>query len=328
MKKFSHIDAADIPAALAYLAESETAAIAGGTDLLTELKKRIRTPARLVNLKTIPELRRIESDNGTLRIGALTAIAAIEKSTRVAQQAPLLQQAAALVGSPQIRNMGTLGGNLCQRVRCWYYRHPEAACWLKGGETCFARKGINRHHAVFGKCPCVAVNPSDMAPALVALDAAVHLQAADGAKKIPVEEFYRLPDSAHREQTVRDPAELIVEISIPAPAASFTSSRYIKVMERAAWSFALVSAAVRLDWQDNRVQQSRIVLGGVAGIPWRPLEAEKLLNGSRIDDALARRAGDAAVSEADPLEWNAYKIPMVKNLVKRALLALNAEAHS
>ena len=119
-----------------------------------------------------------------------------------------------------------------------------------------------------------------------------------------------------------------MEISIPAQAASFTNSRYIKVMERAAWSFALVSAAVRLDWQDKRLQQGRIVLGGVAGTPWRPLAAEKLLDDSRIDDALARRVGDAAVSEADPLEWNAYKIPMVKNLVKRALLELNAEVDS
>jgi xanthine dehydrogenase YagS FAD-binding subunit len=327
MKKFSHVHAADVRAALNFLDKSETVAIAGGTDLLTELKKRIRTPQRLVNLKSIPRLRYIRLDNGTLRIGALTTVAEIEKSPLVAEHAPLLQQAAALVGSPQIRNMGTVGGNLCQRVRCGYYRHPDVHCWLKGGKSCFARKGINRHHAVFGKSPCVAVNPSDLAPALMALDAGVHLEGTGGPRKIALEALYRLPDAAHRKQTTIGGAELIVEISIPGRPNADAQDRYLKSMERAAWSFALVSAAVRVDWQKNLVKDARIVLGGVAALPWRAHAAEKRLIGRQPDDSLARRVGESAVSGARPLEWNAYKIPMVKNLVHRALREFKDPVH-
>lgn len=323
MKKFQHIHAPDVQAAITFLREPETEAIAGGTDLLTELKKRIRKPERLVNLKTIPEMRHIQSDNVTLRIGALTMVAEIEKNILIGKQAPLLPQAAALVGSPQIRNMGTLGGNLCQRVRCWYYRNPDVQCWLKDGKSCFAREGINRHHAIFGKSPCVAVNPSDIAPALIALDARVHIAGTEGAKEIPVESLYRLPQATHRKHTVLNEAELIVDILIP-PRSDSLSGRYHKIMERATWSFALASVAVRVDWEEDRVKQGRIVLGGVAGIPWRAYEAEKLLNGRRINDSLARQVSDASVLGAKPLAWNAYKIPMVKNLVKRALLEIKA----
>jgi xanthine dehydrogenase YagS FAD-binding subunit len=324
MKPICHIHATDIQHAAFFLKKPDSAAIAGGTDLLTELKKRIRTPQKLINLKTIPGMRYIQSDNGRLRIGALTTVADIETNSLVAEQAPLLQQASGLVGSPQIRNMGTLGGNLCQRVRCWYYRHPQVQCWLKGGQSCFAREGINRHHAIFGQSPCVAVNPSDIAPALIALDAEVQLTGIRGSKTIAVEELYRLPVAAQRRQTKIGATDLIVEISIPVRSNALTRGRYLKLMERATWSFALASAAVRLDWEKNRITQGRIVLGGVAGMPWRARTAEKLLIGRRIDDSLARQVSAAAVSEAKPLKWNAYKIPMIKNLIKKALLELKA----
>jgi len=320
MKKFEHADAPDVETAVALLHQKPGgAAIAGGTDLLTEMKRRIRTPDRLVNLKSISRMRRIHPEEEALCIGALTTIAQIEKDPLIGRHAPMLAQAAAQVGSPQIRNSGTLGGNLCQNVRCGYYRHPDVRCWLKGGDACFARKGVNRHHAVFGKSPCVAVNPSNLAPALIALDARLWIAGAEGSKQIPVEALYRLPETDRRRQTILKESDLIVDIRIPLPSHPSVGT-YLKVMERATWSFALVSAAVRIVWGEDRVKQARIVLGGVAGRPWRVQAAEALLDGKRIDEPLARRVSEAAVMHAVPLEWNIYKLSMVKNLVKRALL--------
>jgi xanthine dehydrogenase YagS FAD-binding subunit len=311
--------AADIQTAAAWLRQPGTAAIAGGTDLITELKKGIRTPQKLVNLKTIPQTRHIDFEAGNLKIGALATITQLEASADIAARLPALRQAAAAIGSPQLRNAATVGGNLCQRVRCWYYRQPQLQCWLKGGRTCYARTGLNRLHAVFGQSPCVAVNPSDLAPALMALDASVTIAAPEARRTIPLESLYRLPDAGHRAQTVLVPGEIAVEISIPAKPAG-SRALYLKLMDRAAWSFALVSVAVALELNGDRVEQAKIVLGGVAGIPWRAEAAEKLLPGRRIDDALARAVSEACLSEAKPLKDNAYKIPMAQNLIKRALL--------
>lgn len=321
MNPFQHVNAPDIRSAAAWLQEPGTAAIAGGTDLITELKRQIRTPQKLVNLKTLPHTHRIDFEAGSQKIGALATIAQIEESTDIATRFPALRQAAAVIGSPQLRNAATAGGNLCQSVRCWYYRHPQLRCWLKGGKQCYARTGLNRLHAVFGRSPCVAVNPSDLAPALMALDATATIAAADASRTIPLASLYRLPDADHRAQTILVPGEIVVEISVPQKPAG-AKAVYLKLMDRAAWSFALVSVAVALEWNADRVEQAKIVLGGVAGIPWRADAAEKLLLGQRIDDALARAVGEACVAEAKPLKDNAYKIPMARNLVKRALLTL------
>jgi len=321
MNPFRHVNAPDVQTAAAWLQEPGTAAIAGGTDLITELKKRIRTPQKLVNLKTIPQTRHIDFKSGNTRVGALATITRLEESADIAARFPALKQAAAAIGSPQLRNAATVGGNLCQSVRCWYYRHPQLRCWLKGGRTCYARTGLNRLHAVFGQSPCVAVNPSDLAPALMALDASVTIATADASRTIPIASLYRLPDADHRAQTILAPGEIIVEISIP-PKPAGSRALYLKIMDRAAWSFALVSVAVALELNGDRVEQAKIVLGGVAGIPWRADAAEKLLPGQKIDDSLARAVSEACVSEAKPLKDNAYKIPMAKNLIKRALLTL------
>lgn len=321
MNPFQHINAPDMLTAAALLQEPGTAAIAGGTDLITELKKRIRTPHKLINLKTLPQSRYIEFETENPKIGALTTISEVEENFDISTHFPVLRQAAASIGSPQIRNAGTVGGNLCQSVRCWYYRHPQLQCWLKGGQTCYARKGLNRLHAVFGQSPCVAVNPSDLAPALIALDASAKIAKTDGSRKIPIESLYRLPDTNHRAQTILTPGEIIVEVSMPKKRAD-SSAIYLKLMERATWSFALVSVAVAIDWNEDRVKHGKIVLGGVAGIPWRVHEAERLLPGQRIDDSLAHAVSEACVLDAKPLKENAYKIPMVQNLLKRALLAL------
>ncbi len=321
MKAFQHVNALNIQDAISYLKMPDAVAIAGGTDLLTELKRRIRSAGMLVNLKTVPELNQIREENGTLTIGALSTIARIEADTMIRNRFPALIQAAESIGSLQLRNAGTAGGNLCQRVRCWYYRSPEVHCWMKGGKTCYARKGVNRYHAVLGKCPCVAVNPSDLAPVLTALDASVSIAGSNQDRMMPLESLYRLPKAEHRHQTVLQSDELIQKIVVPKRPGDSTGI-YLKSMERAVWSFALVSVAVQIDWEGDTVKRAAIVLGGVAGVPWRAETAEKVLIGKPIDNDGAVAAGEAAVAEARPLEWNAYKIPMVKNFLQKALLTL------
>ena len=321
MNPFQHVNAPDVQTAAAWLQEPGAAAIAGGTDLITELKNRIRTPCRLVNLKSIPQMRHMDFQAGNIEIGALATIAELEESAEIAARFPALRQAAAVIGSPQLRNAATVGGNLCQSVRCWYYRHPQLRCWLKGGRTCYARTGRNRLHAVFGQGPCVAVNPSDLAPALMALDATVTIAASDASRTIPIESLYRLPDADHRAQTILMPGEIVAKVSIP-PTPAGSRSVFLKLMDRAAWSFALVSAAVALQWNADRVEQAIIVLGGVAGVPWRAQAAEQLLLGQQIDESLARAVSDVCMSEAKALNDNAYKIPMVRNLIRRALLTI------
>ena len=321
MKSFQHIDASDIETAVKALQEPGVQAIAGGTDLTTELKKDIRAPKKLVNIKRIPNLRQISATDGGLKIGALTTITELETDTAIRERFGILSQSAGTVGTLQLRNSGTIGGNICQSVRCWYYRHPDVHCWLKGGETCYARQGNNRLHAIFGRSPCVAVNPSDIAPALVALDAQAKIAGANGSKTVPVESLFKLPETNRRRQNIIETGELIETIDIPSRRED-SNGIYLKIMERATWSFALVSVAVQIEWNGEQVQQVRMVLGGVAGIPWRVKEAEKLLTGHKIYEGLAAQVSETAVSEAIPLEYNQYKIPMVKNLLKRAILEL------
>jgi len=321
MKNFQHIDALDIEAAVDGLQTPGAEAIAGGTDLMTVMKKGIREPEALINLKNIEPMKGFQDDGGDLQIGALTTITDIETSPLVNERYPVLSQAAATVGTLQLRNAGTVGGNLCQDVRCWYFRHPDVRCWLKGGDACYARYGNNRHHALFGLSACIAANPSDVAPALVVLDARARVIGPKGSREVSVESLYKLPDPDRRKQDVLDTGELIESVVIPPPPEQSTGV-YLKIMERATWSFAMVSVAVQIDWEGAKVHNGRIVLGGVAGIPWRAEAAEKLLSGKEIDDALAAQVGETAVSGADPLEWNRYKVSMVKNLLKRAVLEL------
>jgi xanthine dehydrogenase YagS FAD-binding subunit len=325
MKRFAHLNVHDLQEALSWLDETAKP-IAGGTDLLGEMKERIIAPERLVNLKAIPHLAEIAySEKEGLRLGALVTLAQLESHRLIIEKYPALAQAAGLAASPQLRHMGTIGGNLCQSPRCWYYRNALFPCWLKGGETCFATEGENAYHAILGGEPCHAVHPSDLAPALIALGARVRVVGPRLDDTIPLEELYRRPSEAHRRAIVLGPRELIAEVKVPPPRSE-SRSVYLKAMDRAVWTFALasVAAAVELD-EASRVQQARLVLGGVAPIPWRAKAAEEVLQGQKITDKLARAAAEAALANAQPLRDNGYKVTLAKELVRRALLTLGPD---
>jgi xanthine dehydrogenase YagS FAD-binding subunit len=322
MRSFEHVNASDIQTAIALLREPHTEAIAGGTDLLGELKARLRSPKRLVNIKTLSELHEIGySPQMGLRIGALVTLAQIEQHPAIRERFSLLAQAASSAATPQLRNMGTVGGNLCQKPRCWYYRNKLFHCWLKGGEKCFAEDGENKYHAILGADRCHAVHPSDLAPALMALDATIRVVGPDLDGEISLAELYTKPTESHRQMTILGPGELIVEIRVPTPQQN-SRGIYLKAMERQSWSFALVSVAAQLNFEGERIAAARLVLGGVAAIPWRAKDAENILRGQKFSEDLAERAAEAAVAGAQPLRDNVYKISLAKSLVKQALRAL------
>jgi xanthine dehydrogenase YagS FAD-binding subunit len=296
--------------------------LAGGTDLLTLMKADIAAPSRLLNIKSLTGLPSgIEDTSQGLSIGALAALTEIETHPVIRQRYPLLAQAAAVAATPQLRNMATLGGNLLQRPRCWYFRNRRLDCWLKGGEECPAYGGENQFHALFGGGPCHAVHPSDLAPALLALDAQVRLQGSGGARSLPLAEFFSLPTEDRRHETRIERDELLLSVSLP-PLPEGSRSTYVKAMDRKVWAFALVAvaAAVRLD--GRRIADARLVLGGVAPIPWRVPAAEQVLVGAEVSAELFARAAEIALSGAEPLRHNAYKVPLVNTLIRRALTAV------
>jgi xanthine dehydrogenase YagS FAD-binding subunit len=320
MNPFEHIDALDIRTAITLLREPETEALAGGTDLLGELKRRIRHPRRLVNLKSALGLNKIRYEKGLL-IGPLTTLAEIEQDPVVLKKFPILGQAVSQAATPQLRNMGTMAGNLCQHPRCWYYRSPLFNCWLKGGKKCFAVNGENKYHAILGAGTCHAVHASDLAPPLMVLDAGVKVAGPKGLRKISLEELYTKPTPNHRQLTILKPGELITEVYSPTPPKN-SQGVYLKAMERKAWSFALVSLAAQITFEKDHVAEARLVLGGVASFPWRAKNAEKILQGEKLSEGLARTAGEVAMADARPLRDNEYKVQLAKALIRQALGAI------
>jgi xanthine dehydrogenase YagS FAD-binding subunit len=297
-------------------------AIAGGQDLLTTMKDYITRPTRVVNLKNIRGLDRIASDGKRgLVIGALATLAELEEHAEVRRSFPALAEAAHSIATPQIRNLGTVGGNLCQRPRCWYYRLEEAVCLKKGGSECYAAKGENKYNAILGGGPSYIVHPSDLAPVLVALGASVSVTGAGGRRTIQLEKFFTLPSQGSiRRENVLENDELITEIRVPA--SSFAAhSTYLKFKERDSLDFALASVAAAVEMGPNKtIKQARIVLGGVAPIPWRVHKAESFLAGKPLSAEVLAETARLALDGAQPLEKNAYKIPLTQALVRRALV--------
>jgi xanthine dehydrogenase YagS FAD-binding subunit len=301
-----------------------TRPLAGGTDLLTLMKSDLVAPERLVAVRrllpaAIEEVTDVQQHGGEVRIGAGATLAEVASHSLIADRYTALAEAASLAASPQLRHMATLGGNLLQRPRCWYFRNPNLQCWLKGGEDCLARDGENREHAIFDESPCMAAHPSDPATPLLAFDASVRLMGAGGERRLRLHELLALPEEDRRTETRLDDDELVLDIGLPA-LPDGTLSTYLKAMDRAAFSFALagVAAVARKDAKGN-IEHVRLVLGGVAPIPRRAQAAERILLGAAPAPDVLAKAADAAVDSARPLSGNGWKVPLVRALVLRAL---------
>jgi xanthine dehydrogenase YagS FAD-binding subunit len=307
---------------------SEARVLAGGQDLIPELVDYVTEADALVSLDALDELRGVQRVETALEIGALVRLAELEDDPPAGDELRALREAVAVVASPQIRSAATVGGNLCQRPRCWYYRNEETVCLKKGGTECFAYGGRNKYSAILGGGPSYIVHPSDLAPALVALDAEVTL--VKGAKRarsertVKLEDFYTLPaDSDVTRETVLAPNEVLTRVRVPLRGSGWRST-YLKFRERSSFDFALSAVALALKVESGKIADARLVLGGVAPKPWRCHSAEKLLVGRAVDDETARAAGEEALAHAEPLAENGYKVPLTKGLIVKALRALRA----
>lgn len=315
---FSYVMPASIGEAIRELSTPGARVHAGGTDLLGCLRDRVFTANKLVSLSGLTELHGIsELPNGGWRIGALTTLAELAVHSVVQMRYHALAAAAGAAASPQLRNQGTIGGNLCQRPRCWYYR-GDFPCVRKGGDTCYAKEGENQLHAILGGDVCVMVHPSDTAPALLALEASVRLVGPGGSRTVALDAFFVPPGQDPTRETVVEPNELLTEILLPPPRAG-TASTYKKLRARGAWDFALAGAAVVLGLKGKRIEHARVVLSGVAPVPWRVPAVEKELVGHELTDGLIERAAQKAGVGAAPLSDNAYKVALARGAVMEAL---------
>lgn len=318
MRPFSYAKVATAEEAAGLLKQRNTRVIAGGTDLLGLMKEGLLEPDRLVDVSGIAQLRGITASRESFRVGALTTLADLAQH----QSTPaIVREALADAATAQLRNMATVGGNLVQRTRCWYFRSGEHRCWLKGGTKCLAVDGDSRYHAIFGEGECRQVTPSDLVPALIALDATVVLRTEAGEDSLPLAELYVAPTARHRREHEVGDDDLILAVRVGGDALRRRGS-YLKFMERATWQFAVASVAVSAGLVDGHAQDVRIVAGGVANIPWRVKAAEDLLAGERIDDARALAVAERFVRDARPLRDNAYKVTILRELVRRAILHL------
>lgn len=290
---------------------------AGGTDLIPEMKMGFVSPTRLINLKRVDELRGIHNTNDGVRIGALATLTEIAESRIVRERYRALAQACDLSASPQIRNMGTIAGNLNQDSRCPYFRN-RFPCYLHGGKKCFMRDGENREGAVIGYRDCVHVHPSDPANALVVFDAQIVLRGGDGERVLAAQDFFRAPDAQDTRMNVLREGEMIAAILLPTFKEN-TRSAYVKAMDRAVWTFALASAAVKVEIRKSRLANARVVFGGVAPIPYCDLRVDKTLSENEWNEELVTQGRFEVLEDAEPLAHNAYKIRLARGLVKRAL---------
>ena len=319
MNAFRYERASDAAGAIA-LHNAAAQYIAGGTNLLDLMKDDVAAPELLIDISRLP-LAQIATSTTGIRIGALARMSDVADDAAVAEQFPIVAQALLAGASPQLRNMATIGGNLLQRTRCAYFRDVSQPCNKRmPGSGCSAVGGVNRMHAVIGASEnCIATNPSDLAVALVAVDAVVYVQARDGREReIPIADLYVLPGATPARETVIEPGDLITAITLPISAHA-RHSAYLKIRDRASYEFALVSVGVALDRADGGVRAARIVLGGVAPKPWRVEAAEAAIVGSQGEEPACRAAAEAAIVGMRGLGENDFKIELVKRAVVRAL---------
>ncbi|HXK47404.1 MAG TPA: FAD binding domain-containing protein [Deltaproteobacteria bacterium] len=326
MKPFAHFNATSMDEAVEILGRygGRAAVIAGGTDLLGRMKDLVLPsyPEALVNIKTIPGLDAVGEDRGYLKIGALTRLSALASHPAVRAEYSALAEAADRTASPHLRNLGTIGGNLCQDIRCWYYRGPNNrfSCLRKGGGRCYALKGDNRFHSIFGASVeqgCVAVHPSDTAPVLIALDAEVETS----KRTMKVMDLFTVRPLR---TTVLDQDEILTGVRIPVPSPG-TKGAFLKFAQRKSIDFPIVNCAAMLTFDEGVVKEARICLNAVYVTPRRAYAAERALAGRFLDEETAAEAAREAIADARPLQHNAYMVQVARTLVKRALLACGGQ---
>jgi xanthine dehydrogenase YagS FAD-binding subunit len=320
MNPFTYKRATDSAEAVREVAGNRNAKfLAGGTNLVDLMKMNVQQPDTLIDINRLA-LKKIETTANGLRIGALASNSEVANDRRVREGFPVLSEALLAGASPQLRNMATVGGNLLQRTRCYYFMDTTFPCNKRvPGSGCPAIPGFNRIHAILGASDkCIATHPSDMCVALAALDAVIRVEGPKGAREIPLTEFHRLPGDTPHVDTNLQPDELIVAVDLPSSAFAKRSG-YLKVRDRAQYAFALVSVAAALDIRQGRIGAARLALGGVAHKPWRSLDAEKILTGAQANEQTFRAAADAVVKDAVPQKHNAFKIELARRAVVRAL---------
>jgi xanthine dehydrogenase YagS FAD-binding subunit len=319
LKAFAYVNAANEKEAVAALTGATRGRLlpmAGGMDLLGLMKDYIVSPERVVSIKGLDS--NIAAADGGLRIGAALKIADLIDNAQARKLYPALITAAEGVGTPQIRNMGTVGGNIMQRPRCWYFRNEEFHCLKKGGSKCFAVEGENQYHAIFGDGPCHIVHPSSLAVPVIAYGGRLRVVGPNGAREIDAGQFFQMPNQNLYGETVLQADEIVTHIVLPAPGQR--SAAY-EVRFKQSHDWPLAAAAVNLVMAGSTVKSARVVMGAVAPVPWRVLAAERVLAGKAITEAVAVEAATAAVAGARPMSGNAYKIQIAKTAVKRAILA-------
>jgi xanthine dehydrogenase YagS FAD-binding subunit len=320
MKSFQYVTATSAASARD-LAGVDGRFLAGGMDLLSEMKEYIAQPKTLVNIKSLPGLNKIEAGPTSWSIGANVTIAEIEDHPELKKVFPGLQQAAAEVGSRQIRNLGTVGGNLAQHSRCWYYRHRDVHCLKKGGDMCYARHGDNRYHSLFTGNTCISPVVSNLAVALGALDATVTVQKGDKQQPMTIAELYAEAWHNPEAHNSLEPGDLILKVEVPVRQLR---SAYLQMSQRSDFDWALVSCAAAAKMDGNKVSQAKVVLGSVSNVPYQAEAANKFLEGKELDDAAIAKVGDLILEKAHVQAFNGYKVPIARTLIRRVLLQLKA----
>lgn len=319
MKAFAYVNPTNEKDAVAALTPEfeKTLPLGGGQDLLARMKDYVTQPDRIVNVKNALDAT-VTSANGGLRIGAAMKMVDLAEHAQVGRMYPAIAAAAIEVGTPQIRNQATVGGNLNQRPRCWYFRNEEFVCFKKGGATCFSITGENQFHAIFGGGPSFIVHPSSLAVPMVAYGATFRLLGPKGERLVPAADYFTLPIKNVRTENVLEPNELLTHVILPAPGS--VKSGHYEVRYKTSHDWPIAFATVLLGMKGSTVASARVVMGAVAPIPWRSEAAEKALAGKTITEETAAAAAEAALEGARPLSENAYKIQVAKTAVKRAIL--------
>jgi xanthine dehydrogenase YagS FAD-binding subunit len=325
MKALTNINARSmtdaVAAATAAAASGQAFAFSGGgTDLIQQIKDGTNQADVLINLRTVREGRGVSVSPTETLIGGLITLTELAGHPALSGPWNVLREAATSVGTPQIRNLGTLAGNVTQRPWCWYYRNGFP-CFKAGGSQCFSVHGEHQQHAIFGGGPSYSVHPSDLAPALVALDATIEVIGPTGPRQIAAADFFVLPSQDPARENILTATELVTGVRLLTPASDVVST-YLKITDREAWTHAEVSVAVVLHQDGARIRTARVVLGGVAPLPWRLVDVEQMLCGTDLSAAVASQAGILAVAQAQPLAKNGHKVPMTSAAVERALLRL------